>query len=295
METSDYSLSTYIKEYLVNKTDNSRYTKIRDMFTYLNDINMLYSVSTYLSITDLEGNITDIIQDEENLGNNIIIVIEQTIINWIKEYFEFIGIKFIDHISFDTMYYFIMGYFTALSLDPEHTFELDDIMSTDEEGTEEILADIISNYTPIKKHIIYESIENVDINIFIKLQTLNQAKRDATVIRDDDMSIVNIIVKVNANYDNTFIVQRIKNDGYRDAVVLEYLNDMYRNINDYQDIDIAALEIAATFYLGVDSRYNMLEYFELYFNRDVIDDTKFNSSDLANKAMSNINILKGKI
>jgi hypothetical protein len=252
----------------------------------------MYAVDTYLDITELEGDIINLISDEEKYGDDIINVIENTISEYVCTYFSRIGIILDRDILFSKIYYLVMSYNTVLDLEATQTYELDLIITDDEGSLEEKLALMLSSYSPITQHQYLNFITDADYEVFVRLQIINESKRSKIVIKDDDMSIVNVLANIDKDYNNTLLVQSIRNNGYSGGNVCEYLEDMYRYVNTHNNLELAAKEIATTFYIGEDSRHNMIEYFELYFNRSVVNNQTFDSNAVIKQTLVKINEIK---
>jgi hypothetical protein len=284
MNTAAYSVSTYLKDYIANKVSLERYTTIIGLLTTVDSMNRLMSSVYFLDITELEGDLIDVAENDENLGDNTVLVMEKVISSVVMEYLEHIGVFLNQATTFKLLSEVVNGIYIIHTLSPEATYEIETIITDDERDITNKLSYMLSLYTTVPEHQYFEIIEDVDIDFYTRLGLLIDNLKETIVLDNDDMSIVNFISNINKDYDNTVIVSTIRKEGYHDQPVIEYLEKMYATVNTINDINLAALEIAATFYMGIDSRYSMFDYFDLYFNIDVITNPAFDHGILARNA-----------
>ncbi len=295
MDKSQYVIDEYLKEYLINSVSLERYTSIVEMLNNVDSLNRMDSSIYYLDITELESDLLNIARDDENLGNNTIIVMEKVILSRVSEYLEHIGIFLNGDTTFNMLGNVILGLYSILDIAPENTYEIESIIIDDEHDITSKLACLLSSFSMLNEHQYMNIIEDIDIDLYSKIMLLMENKKESIKLNNDDMSVINFITNINKDYENTMVVSKLRRDGYSDQMVIEYLEPMYTVINTSTNVTLAALEVAATFYLGSDSRYSMFTYYDLYFNPDAVINQNIDHTELFKKINENMIEIENKV
>lgn len=265
----NFNISNFLLEYLITITNDQRYKQITDLFEILNTLNNNKYLKFEIDLDEIETNLVDyIIEQESNLGQDVFTLLCIKLKSFILKDLKLIGLSITEDITMSNLLHILNTINNSFDIEPEFSQELISLLRDETYTNIETFSIMVRNNTGVSETLFNEVITDVDTDFLDNL--MFYLKQLILVPKEDDREVVDKLLILNKEYAKTDIIKRILKEGYVECELDEYLDDMYLSLNKAKDIKNMALEIVATFTLGIDSRLDIERSMDINLNLEAL-------------------------
>lgn len=269
---NDYELDHLLEEYLKTVLTNINYSYVVSTFNKVNFLNTIPGLPV-IDLDNIENALNNIIsENEESASYNIGMVILNSFSNLFKVELYKYGIT-ID-VDFTTghklVYQCFNTIYTVYDLEYELLEEIKFLINDTDLDYSETFAKLVSLYNNVSETELIENILDVNVDFFDSIKEYI-TKKEINLIKGSDMTVLEQLATLDSKYRRTGIYNTLYKEGYSEAPINSYIDEMYGFIDSYNsDITRIAYEVAATLFIASDTRYKLMDALDVNFNIDAI-------------------------
>lgn len=282
-------------EYLKNILNDRNFKLLLETVNSIDKLNMVEGLPI-INLESLEEEIINIIvENEEEAGSNLGAYVLTRISNILKTKLYMYGITLEDspnlHVTINIVFNTLN---TIYDLEVYCLEEIKSLIEDQEYTYVDTFGKLCSIYNNVSETTMIEATKAVSIDFFDDLRKYILAKEN-THNKELNMTVLDQLSTLDNKYKKTGIYSDLIKDGYTDSPISTYLDNMYNYIDSYgEDIEKIAYEVAATLYIAIDTRFNLMDALDVNFNIDSIEllnNNNVNLSETSDNILNYINKL----